>query len=66
MKLHESITEQRVINTVEQNNRNCENIGLCIACGEENDCCEPDARNYECEFCGAKQVFGAEEILFML
>ena len=40
-------------------------IGLCVACGAERDCCEPDARNYECESCGEKKVFGAEELLIM-
>jgi len=40
-----------------------ENIGFCLDCGEENYNCEPDARNYTCEFCGENMVFGAEEIL---
>lgn len=40
-------------------------IGFCINCGAERDCCEPDARNYECEDCGENQVFGAEELLMM-
>jgi hypothetical protein len=38
-------------------------IGICRACGEEQSGCEPDARNYECESCGAHEVFGAEELL---
>lgn len=42
-----------------------DHMGLCIACGAERDCCEPDARNYECEVCGEKKVFGAEELLMM-
>lgn len=37
--------------------------GFCIACGNEQSCCEPDARNYECESCGKRKVFGAEELL---
>ena len=39
--------------------------GFCLACGAEQDSCEPDARNYPCTECGQKRVFGAEEILFM-
>ena len=39
------------------------NEGFCIECGESKSCCEPDARNYECESCGKKTVFGAEELL---
>ena len=40
-------------------------VGFCLACGEEQDGCEPDARQYECETCGEHQVHGAEEILIM-
>jgi Zn finger protein HypA/HybF involved in hydrogenase expression len=39
------------------------NTGFCLACGAEKDCCEPDARNYQCDECGEYQVLGAEEIL---
>jgi hypothetical protein len=39
--------------------------GICLACWEEQEGCEPDARNYECESCGEKQVFGAQEIVLM-
>ena len=38
-------------------------IGICIACGNEQGFCEPDARFYTCEDCGEKRVFGAEEIM---
>ena len=41
------------------------NLGGCISCGEVQEGCEPDARNYECESCGEKQVFGMEELLMM-
>ncbi len=43
-----------------------DNIGFCLACEEEHQDVEPDARNYECEYCGAMQVFGAEECLMMV
>ena len=42
-----------------------EYIGLCTVCGEEQEGCEPDARNYKCDACGAKAVYGAEELLIM-
>jgi hypothetical protein len=42
-----------------------ENLGFCIACGNEQGGCEPDARGYECEDCGARKVYGAEELLLM-
>jgi len=43
----------------------CEDqIGLCIACGEEySSCLEPDASNVECESCEKDTVFGVEELL---
>ena len=40
-----------------------DNTGICKACGEEQGCCEPDARKYECEACGENEVYGAEELL---
>lgn len=40
-----------------------ENPGFCTLCGAEAEGCEPDARDYKCEACGAEAVYGAEEIL---
>lgn len=40
-------------------------IGFCTACGASKDCCEPDAREYECDDCGQFKVYGAEELLIM-
>ena len=37
--------------------------GFCLVCGNEQGGCEPDARNYACESCGAEQVFGIEELI---
>ncbi len=42
-----------------------EQNGFCIVCGFEQGGCEPDARKYECEDCGAHSVYGAEELLIM-
>jgi hypothetical protein len=39
--------------------------GFCLACQQSQSGCEPDARNYECESCGERQVFGAEELILM-
>jgi len=39
------------------------NIGICVACGEEQGGVEPDARNYRCEGCGRLAVYGAPELL---
>lgn len=42
-----------------------ENPGFCLACGNQQDGCEPDAREYKCEDCGERQVYGAQEVLLM-
>jgi hypothetical protein len=63
MKLHPSITSERVVEAVQRRMTTLDNPGFCVACGEEADGCEPDARNYECEHCGKKRVFGADELL---
>jgi hypothetical protein len=41
--------------------------GLCLACGQwQYGECEPDARNYECQECGVRAVYGAEECFLMM
>ena len=62
MRLHKSLTADRILQAAQDD----EDIGFCVACGNEQDGCEPDARNYECEGCGAKAVYGAEELLMYL
>lgn len=63
MKIHKSITADRIESAVESEMFGLENPGFCIACGADADGCEPDARNYKCEECGKREVFGAEELL---
>ena len=36
--------------------------GVCLACCESCDCCEPDTHDRECPKCGKKKVFGMEEL----
>ena len=43
-----------------------DNPGICLACGMENGCCEPDARKYKCEGCGEHAVYGAEELMMRI
>ena len=62
---HKSLTDDRIAEAVERNMRSLDNPGFCLICGHEQDGCEPDACNYECDACGAEQVFGAQELLFM-
>ena len=61
--MHKSITLDRLMDAVDRQSVGLDNPGFCLACGAEHESCEPDARNYECETCGAKKVFGAAEIL---
>lgn len=62
MKIHRSVTIDRILEVVEED----DSVGFCASCGEEAYGVEPDARGYECECCGAKAVYGAEEYLLML
>lgn len=39
--------------------------GWCLACGETQAGCEPDARRYKCEACGAHKVYGVGELALM-
>lgn len=41
------------------------NEGRCLACGAARGECEPDARGYPCEECGAALVYGLEELMMM-
>ena len=63
MKLHLSITEERIVEAIGRDDME----GICTACGETSqDSCEPDAREYECHHCGSFKVYGASELLFHL
>jgi hypothetical protein len=64
MKMHKSITQDRIIDLVRRYHESCDNSGLCVYCGYEVDGCEPDARQYTCDECGKDGVYGAEELLF--
>jgi hypothetical protein len=66
MKIHPSITADRIMEACERRDTVMDNPGFCIACGEDADGCEPDARGYECECCGRRCVYGAEELLLMV
>jgi hypothetical protein len=66
MKIHPDVTVDRVMEACERSMTTLDNPGFCIACGEEADGCEPDARGYECEACGENKVYGAEELLMRM
>ena len=60
---HKSLTMERIVDAVERRMWSLDNPGFCLVCGDEDFECEPDARNYTCDNCGAKQVFGADELI---
>jgi len=60
---HASITEDRVVAACMRAQRTLDNPGICLACGFEQDGCEPDAEGYTCEACGESCVMGAAQIL---
>lgn len=63
LRFHHSVTPDRIMDAVDRRATSLDNPGICIVCGNDQEGCEPDARNYECEACGEPQVFGAEELL---
>jgi hypothetical protein len=63
MKIHPSVTSERIQEAVERQMFGLDNPGFCLSCGEEQDGCEPDAQRYECESCGERKVFGAEFLM---
>ena len=59
-------TERKLMFTLEQiQAADDDQAGFCLACGNMQYNCEPDARNYKCEACGERRVFGAAELVFM-
>jgi hypothetical protein len=65
MKIHESITTDRIMKAVERHLTSLDSPGFCTACGAEAEECEPDMEGGECEMCGEAAVYGAEQLLIM-
>ena len=63
LKLHESITVERLTDAHARAEQNLDNPGICVICGADADGVEPDARKYRCEDCGNPGVYGVEELL---
>jgi hypothetical protein len=66
MKVHKSVTADRIIAAAQDSMFGMGNPGICISCGDDADGCEPDARKYECEGCGEFAVYGAEELALII
>lgn len=63
--MHESLTQDRIMEAAQREMFGMDNPGFCRSCGHEQEGCEPDARNYQCEECGEREVFGASELMLM-
>jgi predicted RNA-binding Zn-ribbon protein involved in translation (DUF1610 family) len=63
MRLHPTITVDRIVGAVERHMTTLDDPGFCIACGQDADGVEPDAVAYKCHSCGELAVYGAEELL---
>jgi hypothetical protein len=61
---HPDLTDDVIIEAAKRHAYSLDDPGFCIMCGNEQGGCEPDARRYKCESCGARQVYGAEELAF--
>lgn len=66
VKRHHTLTADRIFAAVQRQHTSLDNPGFCIACGAEADSCEPDAERYECDDCGKRAVYGAEQLLFLI
>jgi hypothetical protein len=66
IEIHTSVTLDRVMEAVERHNTMLDNPGFCIACGQEAEGVEGDARKYTCESCDEPAVYGAEELLIVM
>ena len=65
VKVHESITTERVLSACEATAVGLDNPGFCLSCGDDADGVEPDAEGFVCEGCGESAVMGAENALIM-
>lgn len=63
LRWHPSLTTSAIVGAVERHMTTLDSPGFCLACGHKAEGVDPDARNFECEACGAEQMFGAEELL---
>lgn len=63
---HKSLTDDVIMDSCERHAMTLDNPGFCLLCGNEASGVEPDAENYQCESCGAEQVFGADQLLIVI
>ena len=62
-KWHPRLTDEVILEASQRRMKSLDDPGLCLACGNEQHGCEPDARRYKCEACGKRQVYGSDELV---
>ena len=60
-----TLDPDEVLSAAEEQMFGLGNSGFCVSCGEEQDGVDPDARGDECECCGEKAMYGAQELVLM-
>lgn len=60
-----NLSEEELLEAVKESMFGMESLGFCRYCGEEATGVEPDAERYECDSCGKRGVYGAEQILLL-
>ena len=63
--MHPSVTQERVLELHNRRTTTLDDPGICLACGAEAECVEPDARDYACAACGEHRVVGSEEAVLL-
>jgi predicted RNA-binding Zn-ribbon protein involved in translation (DUF1610 family) len=63
--IHKSLTLDVLMEAAKRQMFGLDNPGFCTSCGLEHEGCEPDARDYPCEACGERAVYGAEDLFMM-
>ena len=66
MKLHPSLTAERIAEAAVRAELSLDNPGFCKKCGHEQEGCEPDARGIECDVCASHAVDGAAWLLWSI
>ena len=64
--MHSSLTMDRLMEAANRRHYSLDNPGFCIACGAQQNNCEPDAVNYKCDNCGEKAVAAPESLLLQM
>jgi hypothetical protein len=66
MRMHKSITVDRVHDACMEQMFGLEDPGFCVACGGDVEGVKPETCKRKCEHCGRKAVFGAQELLLTM